>query len=164
MAKKKSEGEEKQPRDAVIVSERIEQLPVLLTDTELLAKGLQLAQVESQASDHEAHADSVKKDLKAKETQLMAERARLASIVRNRSEIREVRCDVVMDYESADVLTVRQDTGEVAYRRPMTNDERQRQLVTDGKVLAMPKTPAPVDPEDAEEPDDDDEPEEDSEH
>ena len=52
----------------------------------------------------------------------------LAAHVRNKYEYRDVECDVIPDFKSGVVVTVRNDTGEVIDERPMTAEERQLKL------------------------------------
>lgn len=132
MAKKPQRAEQR------IVREEIEPLPVRLTQDELLEFGQQLAQVEQKRHEHDLHADQVKKDLKAKETALDAERARLASIVRNKAEVRDVPVSVVHDYAANEAQWIRSDNGELINRRPLAPNERQIEfeVVRDPEVEA----------------------------
>lgn len=103
----------------------VQLLPVKLTTDELLERGQQLAQVEQSLSDHERHADSVKKDLTAKRTSLQAERSRLSRIVTDKAEQRDVRVTVTVDYDERELTQMRNDTGEVVYRRGLRAEELQ---------------------------------------
>lgn len=150
---KKTEGE-----DATIVGTEIQQLPVKLTPEELLEKGQQLAHVEEKMLEHEQTADAMKKNLKAKETALIAERSNLANIVRSKHELRDVRVSIVHDYGKTNVDRYRDDTGVKIESRPMNDNERQRILPgtasVDGEakhvVPKLRRAPEPVDDEEDE--------------
>ncbi len=134
MAKKQSK-----PLTQKVLLKTTERLPVKLTEDELLDFGQRLAQVESDASTHAAHADSVKKELKAKETALDAERSRLAGIVRSKHEPRDIDCHLIGYFETNRVNTIRLDTGEVVpgSERAMNLAERQESLELDpGELTA----------------------------
>lgn len=102
-------------------------LPVELTNDELLDRGARLAQLNSDIADHQAHAESVKKDLKARESALESDRARIASIVRQKREPREIACERIHDYDAGDQYDLRTDTGEVVNGtvRKLTPDDLQ---------------------------------------
>lgn len=103
----------------------IEQHPVALTDRELIAFGQRLAQAEQQLAEHEARADAVKKDLKAQEQKIVGERSRLAMVIRDRAELRDVKVTVWRDVPRSEVFHVRDDTGEEVHRRPVRMEELQ---------------------------------------
>lgn len=117
----------KTPDDKVLY-EGVELLPVPLTEKELLDRGQQLAQVDADIGAHNEHADSVKKDLKAKEQALSSERARLANVVRQKREPRQVTTSGIARWKENIVETVRADTDEVIRRRPLEAHERQQIL------------------------------------
>jgi len=121
----------------VYLQEKIEQHPVALANDELLEFGQRLSSVEYDVRSHESHADSVKKDLKAKETALAAERSRLAGIVRNKAEHRDVRVVVLKDLDAREYREIRSDTGEVTFKRPLRPDEMQDSLF-DGDAPEAP--------------------------
>lgn len=104
-----------------------EQLPVVLTEVELLERGAKMAQVDSDLRDHRQHADSVKKTLKSKETALESERSRLAAIVRAKSEPRPVEVERLHDLGRRLAYDVRTDTGEVipGSTRPLREEDLQ---------------------------------------
>lgn len=127
----------KTPEDRVLY-EGIELLPVPLTRDELLDRGQQLAQVDSDLRAHNEFAESTKKDLKAKEQQFASEAARLANIVRTKKEPRQVKTQSIARWEQNIVDTIRIDTGDVIRNRPLEPHERQ-------DILDLNQTPA-VDP------------------
>lgn len=95
------------------IRERIDPLPVKLTTEELLSYGQRLAQARIDMATHLAKAESIKKDLKAEESKIEAEWSRIATIVSNKSEFRDVRVDVIHDFETEEEVHYRQDTAEV---------------------------------------------------
>ena len=105
-----------------------ERLPVVLTRDELLDRGQRLAQCDADLASHMSYEESIKKDLKAKSTKIEAERSRLANVVRQKAELRDVQCDVLGYFEENVVRTTRKDNGEVTSERAMTLDERQEAL------------------------------------
>lgn len=129
--KKKPEPkkEPKQKKSRIVLDrEDVKQLPVKLGVDELADFAQRLAKADSDVHSHDMHADSVKKDLKAKEQALISDRTRLAAIVRNKSEVRDVRVTVWRDFEKREYREVREDTGEVIYTRPLHEQELQVEL------------------------------------
>lgn len=126
--------------DAKKHSEFEQQLPVKLTQDELLKRGAQLAQLHADFAQHQMHADSVKKDLKAKETALEAEGSRLAGIVRTGFEPRPVVVQRWHDFRRNVSYDLRIDTGETFGERALTGDERQGTLLPLLETRTKPKT------------------------
>jgi hypothetical protein len=120
------------PDDKVLL-EAPELLPVPLTRDELLERGQQLAQVESDVAAHNEYAESVKKDLKSKEAALAAERSRLANIVRTKRENRQVGVTHMARWQRNIVEVTRNDTGELLRSRAIEPHERQKMLDLDKK-------------------------------
>ena len=100
-------------------------LPCVLTDDELLARGDALARQHAAIKDEEAAQAGEKKRMKEALDELTGEQARLARIVRDKAEPRDVECRIVHDYATQAVQVVRTDTGEVIESRAMTDRERQ---------------------------------------
>lgn len=115
-------------RKAVCDREDIQQLAVKLQVDELAEFAQRLAKADSDVHSHDMHSDAVKKELKAKEQALTSERTRLAAIVRNRAEVRDVRVSCWRDFEKREYREVREDTGEVTYTRPLNSQELQAEL------------------------------------
>ncbi len=116
-------------------------LPVKLTQEELLSRGGLLAQLHADFAQHTVHAESVKKDLKAKETALEAETSRVAGIVRTGYEPRSVTVQRWFDYQRNVKFDMRVDTGEVFNERALTPEDRQGVLVPLPEVtISKPKT------------------------
>lgn len=117
-----------------LMAEYLLELPVVLLTEELLDRGARLAKLEDVLAEHEAHSESVKRELKAKEAHIAAERSFLANVVRNKKEPRQVQVREVANFETNMLAVIRQDTGEVVRDRPLTAEERQVNLFNDKKV------------------------------
>lgn len=122
----------KLPDDKVLF-DAVELLPVPLTREELLDRGQQLAQVESDMSAHNEHAESVKKELKSEEARLSSERARLANIVRTKREPRQVGITGTARWARNLVEIHRVDTNELLRSRALEAHERQAVLDLEAK-------------------------------
>lgn len=131
--------------DLVETKRVVRNLPVKLTDTELLEFGKRLAQSSTDIHNEEERQTQVKAELKAKLGAFETERSRLAGIVASGRENRDVSCDMVFDYSRLIVEVIRTDTKEVVETRRMTEAEQQRKLFEDkqdeqaGGVEASPE-------------------------
>jgi len=106
-------------------------LAVPLTNDERLEFGDKLAEVNQDILAEEVRHISVKQEIKAKLTELQAQRERLAVIVARKEETRSVEVEAVLDYAKEEYRRTRLDTGEVINRRPMNDDERQTEADLD---------------------------------
>lgn len=113
----------------VIETKRVvRNLPVKLTNDELLEFGRRLAQTSADIHAEEERQTNVKAELKAKLGSIETERTRLAGIVTSGRENRDVPCDMILDYSRLIVEVVRLDSKEVVDTRRMTEAEQQRSL------------------------------------
>lgn len=114
-----------------------------LTPVELDSRAQDMAGKQRDKEDKEAR----KKDLAAKMGEeiktLDSEISRLAREIRNKSEDRRVKCWYQRSMETGMMLIVREDTGEVVARRPLTDDELQIPML--GLTSDVPPTPKDVD-------------------
>lgn len=101
---------------------------VKLTEDELLDRGRRLAECHSRIDDADAALNEAKADHKAAVTPIMTEIDTLAATIRRGTEDRSVTCDLVINEPMTRVETVRRDTGEIVRVRPLTEEERQREL------------------------------------
>jgi hypothetical protein len=153
--KKNGHAKEKKPAKAPRekkLTDFIQRLPVALTDAELLAFGQRLAKCQADLTEHNMHAEQVKKELKAKESAIEAERAHLSGIIREKKELRDVQCERWAHYDEGDIVELRTDTGEVIYQRRMEMHERQVSLPIpkgDGPAPAGTSEPLRVNANDA---------------
>lgn len=109
----------------------VRNLPVKLSDVELLEFGKRLAQSSSDISGEEDRQTQVKAELKARLGAIENERTRLAAIVSSGRENRDIPCDLVFDYSRLIVECLRLDSKEVVETRRMTEAEQQRKLFED---------------------------------
>lgn len=128
-------------------------LPCKLTDVELAERSQDLAKAEKYRTacerDLSAEAEEWKerkKELEAKILTAAGNCQRLAHIVQNREEDRDVECVAIIAH--AQYTLVRQDTGEIVIQRPATVEEMQRDLPLDPLAHivdenAEPGPPAP---------------------
>lgn len=103
-------------------------LPVKLTETELLAKGDELARKFHEANTEEDQQKEAKAAMKERFDKLKREARELGEIVRSKREMREVEVIARHDLERHVVETVRVDTNEVVETRMMNADERNLKL------------------------------------
>jgi len=102
-----------------------------LTDSELRAKGDELATTCQAITNEESDQKQIKDGLKMKMSALVAQQGSLALIVSRREEYRDV--EVVVDFlgtgdNAGQVRETRKDTGEVMVIRPPMDSERQPEL------------------------------------
>lgn len=106
----------------------------VLTQDELLARGHDLAENYAAQTRKEASLASVKSQFKSELEIIAGAISKLAGIVSNGREFREVECFRDWQYTTREVVSVRGDTGEIIERRPMRQDELQ---------MAVPGTEPP---------------------
>jgi hypothetical protein len=103
-------------------------LAVALTDDELKQKGdilvCRIQERDDVEQARKAAADGFKEHLK----EIGGDISSLARQVRTRQEERVVTCMWERDDSRYAMILVRQDTGELVETRPMTDEERQREL------------------------------------
>jgi hypothetical protein len=116
-----------------------EMLHVALTDAELLAVGQEMAESMAHKRDSEARlkaaTTSAKKEISAQDLVLNTLQHKLST----KKEVRAVLCIRQRDEQRMAIRTVRVDTGEVVFERPMHLSERQG-------VLFEPPTDPPAAP------------------
>lgn len=118
------------------------ELPVVLTQAELLAKGDTVASLHAKGAklrvDKKTMTDEISGEIKGVEGAISV----LVGQIRTRSERREVLCDEIADYDNDVVNVVRKDTLQVVEVRALLPHERQRPLPLkgiDGGKDAEPK-------------------------
>lgn len=99
-----------------------------LTTQEITQRGERLAALCEQIEQAKDDLASNVKDERERIKALELDRGKLAYIVIHGVEERPVECMTTFDYRTLSVYTVRTDTGEELDRRPMTEQERQREL------------------------------------
>lgn len=120
-------------------------LPVKLTEGELSLRAQELASAESVLGDAERRlasfveaAKGTKKGIETEIGEARFEVGRLARVVRERKESREVPIVEESDFEAGAVNTIRTDNNEIVATRGMTQEERQRSLFERGKERKRP--------------------------
>lgn len=106
----------------------IQQLPVTLTQSELLSRGRESGELSLSIS--QIHEDLAAAKLAAREALKMHEtrKRELDRVLREGIETRAVECEIRFDFDAGLVRTVRLDTDEVVSERPVTDEERQTSL------------------------------------
>jgi hypothetical protein len=103
-------------------------LPVILTEPELILKGEELAQQVHDLAGVESRKKAANSAFKEEIESLEIKIASVARIVRERREYREVEVKDVRDEERMLMNTVRLDTGEVVSYRDLKGHERNLKL------------------------------------
>ena len=111
-----------------------ETLPVVLTDIELLDLGQKLAEKHREGRMEEDDQKEAKSAMKERLEGIENEINRLAGLIRERREYRQVEVHEVKDFSRSMVDTLRDDTGELVRTRPMTSEDRTVSLFTDANT------------------------------
>lgn len=117
---------------ASIKTSEIRQLRCELTETELQKKAERVAELLQDLEDTDAELRSAKSRFKSRLESLEGEKSRALHDFRTRSEVRDVRCELQLDYETRRATWVRTDTGEPLAERPLSDEERTPPLFPDG--------------------------------
>lgn len=103
-------------------------LRVLLTETEERQLGKDLARARHLlGASTDARAEAVSQ-FKAEIEKMEAEMNRLAALINNGYEYREVECEVISNYRDGQITVLRVDTGEEVEARAMNGAEQQMGL------------------------------------
>ena len=130
--KKKSEVEETKPSFEGIppeITKVTEELSTKLNDVEWNNRANELADAIRDTNEQKERKKSIMSELNADVKTAEAKQTKLASIVANRREQREVTVEVTKDFELGFVIRKRTDTNEEISRREMTTLERQGSLM-----------------------------------
>jgi hypothetical protein len=100
-------------------------LPCHLTDPERLQLGEQMAHAVMGGTKAEGEKKAADADFKSQTEGHYAQADRLATILNQGYELREVLCEVYRDWTAGLVVVLRKDTGEEVSSRPMTPEEKQ---------------------------------------
>lgn len=104
------------------------ELRCALTPKERADKSERVAELLAKIDDAEASLRTAKARSKAETEALEAELDQALSAFRSGYELREVRCELQLDFELGQADWVRTDIGEVLVSRPIRPEERQQQL------------------------------------
>lgn len=110
------------------IQQKTEMLKCELTDAELLQFGEDLANDQAEIHDLNTQLEGIKKEYKAKTTAREANIDKLGNLLRQKYEMRDVECELTYDFDEGEVAIKRMDTGKEVSRRPMTEQELQREL------------------------------------
>lgn len=103
-------------------------LECALTSAELAARSKEAADTQLKLRETETEKKRIDQKLGSEIKLLQQEVDRLAAIVRNEKERRDVECTSEIDWDSFRIRFIRLDTGEVYRERELTEDERQSNL------------------------------------
>lgn len=145
-----SAAEDRQAKDRVLAREDRD-LPVTLTPREKAARSEELVQAMSKQRRLEDELEGVKADFKGRIARVADDVGALFRTLERGTEIRSVSCERRVNVDGESVDTIRLDTGELVVSRPMTPEERQRELFRSGKRASAAPAAAPP-PAAAEEP------------
>jgi hypothetical protein len=97
----------------------------IFSDEEKAEMAAEMAQKIAQLQGVESQEKSVKAQLKAEKESLSADISGNAEKINSGYEMRNIKCEVVYNYNEGMVLYIRTDNGELAKERKMRDDERQ---------------------------------------
>lgn len=110
-----------------------------LTPAELLACGQELADAHSEHERVTEEAEGMKAEFKGKLQIEEGKIGRLSALIRAGYEHRQIKCETVKDFDFGQVIVTRLDTKETVESRPLSDEERQMDLLAQNK-----NTPAPA--------------------
>lgn len=128
-------SEKKKKKNPEIEVEKIEKsLKVNLTDDELLAYGIQLADSQDEKQRFTDELTEIKSRFKSEIDAVDSKINNIASIIRSKYQYRTVACDKTLNFKKGTVTIVRTDTGEEIEVRDIYDSERQKEIPgTEGK-------------------------------
>jgi hypothetical protein len=121
--RKKTEGKDEPKR---VLERETRPLPVDLTEKEIALRGRECGEKMRERAALEATFEVAKKEHKADIEALDETITDLGRALATGQEIRDVECEVVINWDADCVETLRTDTGEVVAQRPIRPEERQR--------------------------------------
>lgn len=130
--KKKSDEAEVKPDFTGVppeITKVTEELSTALNDVEWNNRANELADAIRDTNEQKERKKSIMAELNADVKSAEAKQTKLAGIVANRREQRDVTVEVTKDFETGFVTRKRTDTGEEIGRREMTTLERQGSLL-----------------------------------
>jgi hypothetical protein len=118
----------KTPREPEVIKAFVRELPVMLSQEELVAKGDEVAKLHRKASElrikKKQMTDEISGEIKGAEGAISV----LVGHIRTRTENREIRCEERVDWEAGIANTIRLDTDEIISKRALLPEERQKTL------------------------------------
>ena len=110
-----------------------EYLKCILTDDEFREYSSTLARKYSDIQELESQKKAITSDFASRINSATEETSRLARIIQNKCEYRNVDCEILYNYDKGIVTVIRLDTGEEVKSRAMTSDERQKKMFEEEK-------------------------------
>jgi len=109
-------------------------LPCILSDEERLAFADQLAEANERVEEAIANRKSLMEQMAAEVKQAVGYRDKVNRIVASKTEYREIDVEVTFDFKKGRVIQHRKDTGEEIINRPMTQKERQTNMLNEPEL------------------------------
>lgn len=109
-------------------------LPCSLSDEERLGFADQLAEANERVEAAVANRKSLMQQMAAEVNQAVAHRDKINNIVASKTEYRDIDIEVTFDFDKGRVIQHRKDTGEEIINRPMTQKERQANLLDEPEL------------------------------
>jgi glutathione peroxidase-family protein len=109
-------------------------LGCLLSDEERLEFADQLAEANERVESAKSAKKSMMKQMQSEIDVAEAHRDNVNNIVASKTEYRDVDVRVVWNYDKGRIQQVRIDTGEMIVDRPMTQKEKQQNLLNDPEL------------------------------
>lgn len=134
---------------------KTEQLLCTLTDEEMRERGHRMGGLRAELEGIELRKKSLTADLTAEKKRLEAEQSKLAMILREGQELRDVQVEVHRDYAHGEQIERRTDTDAIVRKRTLTIEEMQTELPLDAMNRMVDESQPPEEPKD----EDDDKPE-----
>lgn len=121
--------EETSPEEGMVKVERFEQeLRVTLTSEEVAERADRAAHLVSTIDEREQSMKAQQAHAKAEIAKLQSEMKWISNEVRDKATYRDVKCERLFVFRTAEVIELRTDTGEEISRRAMYESEKQLEL------------------------------------
>lgn len=115
-------------REKLVSKNVTKQLPVTLTDEEILKYGRDCARAQADRNQIQNTAKQVAKEFSAKVAEQEAIIAKLSVYINSGKETRDIACIELKNWTKGTVLVQRTDTHETIESRPMREDEKQMEM------------------------------------
>lgn len=110
----------------VVRNTRPKSIAVELTPDEISEAATELVKAQDEIAALKEELAEVKKEHKEQVSVIEVRERKFAGMVRDKVEMREVECEVILDYQAERYTVTRLDTGEVVEDREMSQDELSR--------------------------------------
>ena len=126
---KKEEVKAEKDERPIVRKEFTQMCKIELTQKEILAAGESMADAQKERTQAETELTSVKAQFKSLIEAADCKVKHNANLIRDKFEMRLTACERIFDYALCLVTEVRVDTGEQVHQRPMSNEEKQMELI-----------------------------------